>query len=322
MWSAETTSPSLIGSVGRAGVPAGSQRPGARYCTHACTRSHVPSEQPEWNSPLLEWFIYLFIVTNSCLVTVVFILGVFWAAAWLACVLQCSVTCGEGVRRREVKCIRNKHRTVDVSECRNATRPALVEACTLQECTRFQWVTAPWSKVCLSVSNNTLQGCTHFQWVTAPWSKVCLSVSNNTLQGCTRFQWVTAPWSKVCLSVINNTLQGCIHFQWVTAPWSKVCLSVTNNTLQGYTRFQWVTAPWSKVCLWVTTPSKSVPASSGWLHPGARYVYLWLTTPSKGIPASSGWLHPGARYVCRCQYPPRVHPLPVDLGVNLFAVNF
>ena len=69
--------------------------------------------------------------------------------ARLACVLQCSVTCGEGVRRREVKCIRNKHRTVDVSECRNATRPVLVEACTLQECTRFQWVTAPWSKVCL-----------------------------------------------------------------------------------------------------------------------------------------------------------------------------
>ena len=79
------------------------------------------------------------------------------ATPTLPCVLQCSVTCGEGVRRREVKCIRNKHRTVDVSECRNATRPALVEACTLQECTRFQWVTAPWSKVRLLVGDCTPQ---------------------------------------------------------------------------------------------------------------------------------------------------------------------
>ena len=37
MWSAETTSPSHTGSVGKAGVPAGSPRPGARYCTHAYT---------------------------------------------------------------------------------------------------------------------------------------------------------------------------------------------------------------------------------------------------------------------------------------------
>ena len=46
-----------------------------------------------------------------------------------------------------MKCIRNKHRTVDPAECRNTTRPIMIEACSLQECTRFQWVTAPWSKV-------------------------------------------------------------------------------------------------------------------------------------------------------------------------------
>ena len=41
MWSAETTSPSLTGSVGREGVPAGSPRPGARYCTRTYTHAHA-----------------------------------------------------------------------------------------------------------------------------------------------------------------------------------------------------------------------------------------------------------------------------------------
>ena len=55
------------------------------------------------------------------------------------CFLQCSVTCGSGIKIRSVECSDK-----DIS-CDAGTKPPTSERCELKECPR--WITSPWEEV-------------------------------------------------------------------------------------------------------------------------------------------------------------------------------
>ena len=57
--------------------------------------------------------------------------------------LQCSVTCGEGFKRRLVKCVNLKGKTLESSQC-NARKPPESVRCAVP-CVK--WVPGKWEKV-------------------------------------------------------------------------------------------------------------------------------------------------------------------------------
>ena len=66
---------------------------------------------------------------------------------------ECEGVCGEGVRRREVRCVKVDKRSdttvVDDAYCDPGVRPAEVEACPLEPC---RWATEQWTEVCVCLS--------------------------------------------------------------------------------------------------------------------------------------------------------------------------
>ena len=64
---------------------------------------------------------------------------------------RCEGVCGEGVRRREVRCVmveEGSNVTMDDAYCDAAVRPMEVEACPLESC---HWATEQWTEVCVCV---------------------------------------------------------------------------------------------------------------------------------------------------------------------------
>lgn len=61
--------------------------------------------------------------------------------------LQCSVTCGRGIRRREVQCYRGRKNLVSDSECNPKTKLNSVANCFPVACPAYRWNVTPWSKV-------------------------------------------------------------------------------------------------------------------------------------------------------------------------------
>ncbi|CAI2350188.1 unnamed protein product [Caenorhabditis sp. 36 PRJEB53466] len=64
------------------------------------------------------------------------------SSGWSAC----SVTCGKGVRRREVHCYRGRKNMVNDTECNADTRLNTEANCFPVACPDYQWNTTPWSK--------------------------------------------------------------------------------------------------------------------------------------------------------------------------------
>ncbi|RCN46209.1 hypothetical protein ANCCAN_07755 [Ancylostoma caninum] len=60
--------------------------------------------------------------------------------------MQCSTTCGQGVRHREVFCQRGRRMRAPDSACDPARRPATTANCYLTACPAYHWSTTPWSK--------------------------------------------------------------------------------------------------------------------------------------------------------------------------------
>ncbi|KAJ8302660.1 hypothetical protein KUTeg_019056 [Tegillarca granosa] len=75
---------------------------------------------------------------------------------------QCTVTCGEGVRSRVLKCGRQDHSAkltmIDVSSCKGLTKPAIEmrERCNTEKCediAKPYWHLSPWSKCSVTCGN-------------------------------------------------------------------------------------------------------------------------------------------------------------------------
>ncbi|CAA93287.2 A disintegrin and metalloproteinase with thrombospondin motifs gon-1 [Caenorhabditis elegans] len=59
---------------------------------------------------------------------------------------SCSVTCGRGIRRREVQCYRGRKNLVSDSECNPKTKLNSVANCFPVACPAYRWNVTPWSK--------------------------------------------------------------------------------------------------------------------------------------------------------------------------------
>ena len=59
---------------------------------------------------------------------------------------QCSVTCGPGLKRRQVRC-RYRKKTLPESSCSASARPADVTRCNVTACASYLWTVARWSSV-------------------------------------------------------------------------------------------------------------------------------------------------------------------------------
>lgn len=76
-----------------------------------------------------KWFFCRFIVLMSC------------------CYLQCSVTCGRGVRTREVTCQKGRRTHLPDMECAKLPKPLENSICMTMSCPAYHWAATPWSKV-------------------------------------------------------------------------------------------------------------------------------------------------------------------------------
>lgn len=61
---------------------------------------------------------------------------------------ECSATCGGGVKRRTVQCLKIRGGVADEEFC-NTKPPSSVKPCAKQPC-RYSWNSSDWSEVCLS----------------------------------------------------------------------------------------------------------------------------------------------------------------------------
>lgn len=64
----------------------------------------------------------------------------------LICLLQCTKTCGEGSRYRQVVCVAEDQSEVHSTHCDSDQRPPDRESCSLQPC-EYLWITGEWSEV-------------------------------------------------------------------------------------------------------------------------------------------------------------------------------
>ncbi|XP_078001337.1 A disintegrin and metalloproteinase with thrombospondin motifs 9-like [Glandiceps talaboti] len=59
---------------------------------------------------------------------------------------ECSVTCGEGQKTRELKCLKKNNRLVSVELCDPRKKPPIIRKCKREECITYTWRTGRWSQ--------------------------------------------------------------------------------------------------------------------------------------------------------------------------------
>ncbi|XP_046582334.1 A disintegrin and metalloproteinase with thrombospondin motifs 9-like [Haliotis rubra] len=126
---------------------------------------------------------------------------------------KCSVSCGVGVKRREVKCMISRRDVVDAEQCQNATKPQTTIKCHRKTCLKFKWKPGIWSecsKTCGFGRKERSVTCTD-RLGTAVSSHLCDNDRKPKVRRrCSEFPcpfiWNTGPWSE-CTSTCSEGKQ-------------------------------------------------------------------------------------------------------------------
>uniref|UniRef100_A0A914VDU1 GON domain-containing protein n=1 Tax=Plectus sambesii TaxID=2011161 RepID=A0A914VDU1_9BILA len=118
-------------------------------------------------------------------------------------ILQCSVTCGRGVRTRAVTCHRGRRHKASDSECAAVPKPQETAKCQMMTCPAYHWTVGPWSKcseVCQQGRQVRRVSCvSNLNQRAAP--RMCEGgepqppTSRDCISAMCPYQWVPGPWS-------------------------------------------------------------------------------------------------------------------------------
>ena len=102
-------------------------------------------------------------------------------------VLQCSATCGKGVKKRAVRCIASRGLALSDGECNAASRPHEEATCYLPACeTTTIYTTATTS---ISSSSSVTHDQSTIQWRTGSWTPVSIMHTLLRTQYQSIYQW-------------------------------------------------------------------------------------------------------------------------------------
>ena len=66
----------------------------------------------------------------------------------LLIMLQCSATCGNGIRSRKVTCVNSSGEKIENSNCEAGDKPLEISPCNMGPCEGVDWFTSDWSSEC------------------------------------------------------------------------------------------------------------------------------------------------------------------------------
>ena len=71
--------------------------------------------------------------------------------------LQCSATCGNGIRNRAVRCINSGGTTIENFNCESESKPIEISPCNMGPCEGLDWFMSEWSSECSEKCGEGLQ---------------------------------------------------------------------------------------------------------------------------------------------------------------------
>lgn len=126
---------------------------------------------------------------------------------------DCSVTCGGGVKKRDVVCFGSNNQNAADSFCNATTRPDNVQACNFDKCPVYDWVVGDYSACSATcgggVKTRTVV-CKDDSGVVAASEDKCTKTKPETeekcnVQICVTFSWTVGDWSACSLKCGSGT---------------------------------------------------------------------------------------------------------------------
>ncbi|KAL8617948.1 hypothetical protein ACOMHN_052899 [Nucella lapillus] len=136
---------------------------------------------------------------------------------------KCSVTCGEGVKRREVVCRNFRKEVISPVLCPRQKQPKHIRPCKRKDCSLFVWKVGPWSecsKTCGFGRKHRPVTCSNRQEVQVSSHLCDLHRKPKSRRRCSEFPcpyvWNTGPWSPCSTSCGEGQQMRTVLCQAVT----------------------------------------------------------------------------------------------------------
>ncbi|XP_067135996.1 thrombospondin type-1 domain-containing protein 4-like [Centruroides vittatus] len=113
---------------------------------------------------------------------------------------QCSVDCGRGIKKRDVKCISSHGSTLPDSEC-SIRKPEVEETCEMKKCISNTWFFSEWSKTCSVECGTGVQ------------TRIVMCPTLNSTKNIECHPKSKPPSEKSCTKICGA--------KWFTGPWSQ-----------------------------------------------------------------------------------------------------
>ena len=141
--------------------------------------------------------------------------------------MQCSVTCGEGVKTREVVCRNSMKEVVSSTLCPQQSQPKNVRPCQRKDCSLFVWKVGQWSEVRMT------------SYLFSDWSHCgsCLYMETWTMvKSSSKSSFSGFVWFCVCVFVAHHMFKA-LRCPWWSTTDVEVLVSFAENQLPQLSSF-------------------------------------------------------------------------------------
>ncbi|CAC5409850.1 A disintegrin and metalloproteinase with thrombospondin motifs 4 [Mytilus coruscus] len=136
---------------------------------------------------------------------------------------KCSVTCGEGIRVRNITCKVKRYRTVDPKLCEGKRKPNILRTCRRKTCSNYYWKTDKWSQcsqTCGFGMKTRRVKCVRRDGYHVPDSRCDRGTKPKVKRRCSEFPcpyfWNTSPWTSCDKTCDEGAQQRQVVCQAVT----------------------------------------------------------------------------------------------------------